>query len=224
MLLIKIIYKKLPVNIRIFLIKTLKFFLYKFRFIKLTLAIYLKKDIKIIIGSALTSQKGWYSTNEGWLDVSNSRHWNRLFNIDTTLSNVMAEHVFEHLTEKEMEISISLIYKHLKKNGILRIAVPDGNNPNPEYRLNTGINGIGPDAADHKQFITYEFIKYHLEKIGFKCEIKEGYLANGELIIKNIEDNLGYIMRSRSNSSNNISKKWLFNDASTSLIVDAIKL
>ena len=224
MLLFKIVYKKLPVDIRIFLIRIFKFFLYKFRFFKLKLAIYLKKDIKIIIGAALTSQEGWYSTNEGWFDVSNSKHWNRLFNKNTTLSNVMSEHVFEHLTEQEMETSISLIHKYLKKNGILRIAVPDGNNPDPEYRLNTGINGIGPDAVDHKQFITYEFIKYHLEKIGFECEIKEGYLANGQLIINNIEDNLGYIMRSRSNSSNNITKRWLFNDASTSLIVDAIKL
>ena len=53
--------------------------------------------------------------------------------------------------------------------GSLRIAVPDGNNPNKEYRDNCGINGFGADASDHKQFITFEFW-------GFWIGIEQEYL------------------------------------------------
>ena len=68
-----------------------------------------------------------------------------------------------------MDKAIILIHKHLIKNGNLRIAVPDGNNPNSDYLKNVGINGIGADASDHKQLITYEFLKDFLEKRNFKC-------------------------------------------------------
>ena len=78
----------------------------------------------------------------------------------------------------------------------MRIAVPDGNHPDPIYRLNTGINGIGADAADHKQFIKFEFIREILDEIGFKIKLKEGYLNDGTLIRTNVEFNLGYIKRS----------------------------
>ena len=213
----------MPIKIRFSLRQILKFFLYKFRYFRLKLAIFFNKEIKLIIGAALTSQKGWYSTNEEWLDVSNPEHWNRLFKGKDNLKCVMAEHVFEHLTEKEMRIAIKLIYKYLYKNGHLRIAVPDGNHPNHEYRLNTGINGIGPDASDHKQFITYEFIKMTLENNGFECQIKEGYLNNGNLVENDLDNKLGFIMRSRRNFLFKKNSIKTFHDSNTSLIVDATK-
>ena len=223
MIIIKNLYRILPKNIRLFFRKILKFFLYKYRFLKLKLAIFYKKEIKLIIGAALTSQKGWFSTNEEWLDVSNAEHWNRLFKRKCNLKCVMAEHVFEHLSVKEMDKAIKLIYQYLDNSGHLRIAVPDGNHPNQEYRLNTGINGIGPDASDHKQFITYEFIKMILEKNGFTCQIKEGYLSDGNLVRRDLDYKFGFIMRSRNNcllKKNNIN---IFYDSNTSLIVDATK-
>jgi len=223
LIIIKQIYRILPIKIRFSIRQILKFFLYKFRYLTLKLAIFFNKEIKLIIGAALTSQKGWYSTNEEWLDVSNPEHWKRLFKGKDNLKCVMAEHVFEHLTEKEMRIAIKLIHKYLYKNGHLRIAVPDGNHPNPEYRLNTGINGIGPDAADHKQFITYEFMKMTLENNGFECQIKEGYLDDGNLVESYLDNNLGFIMRSRRNFLFKKNSIKTFYDSNTSLIVDATK-
>ena len=61
-----------------------------------------------------------------------------------------------------------------------------GANLNPEYIKHTGINGIGPDASDHKQFIKFEYLKSELEKVGFKCFIREGYTSNGELVNENL--------------------------------------
>ena len=50
--------------------------------------------------------------------------------------------------------------------------MPDGNHPDPIYRCNTGIKGIGADASDHKQFIKFEFINNLLQEIGFETKIK----------------------------------------------------
>ena len=67
-----------------------------------------------------------------------------------------------------MRNSLRLIFANMVDGGSLRIAVPDGNNPNQEYRNHCGINGIGADASDHKQFMTYELLSREVEKIGFK--------------------------------------------------------
>ena len=70
----------IPNQIKIFLKRIFKFFLYKFRKYKLLLIVkFAKKDLKIILVAALTSQKGWFSTNEEWLDITNSKHWEKIF-------------------------------------------------------------------------------------------------------------------------------------------------
>ena len=209
---------------RIKIKKTFKYFYYKFRFLKLKTYLFFSSDsVNLILGAALTNQKGWFSTNEDWLDISKENHWKRLFNSKKRVKRVLAEHVFEHLSIDEMRNSLKLIFENMLNGGSLRIAVPDGNNPNPEYRRHCGINGIGADASDHKQFLTYEFLSREVEKIGFKCTLIEGYLANKELVSKNAKDNLGKVIRSRSNSVNIYKKGWDFYDSNTSLIIDCFK-
>ena len=223
MIFLKNLYRLIPKSIRLHLRKGLKYFVYKYRFLNLKLGIYLEKDIKLILGAALTNQKGWFSTNEEWLDIANKKHWERLFHTKNSVNNIVAEHVFEHLTIDEMKNSINLIYMYLKKNGTLRIAVPDGNHPDPIYRCNTGIKGIGADASDHKQFIKFEFINNLLQEIGFETKIREGYLKDGTLIKSDIEIDLGFIKRSRSNNFFDFKEGWDFYDSNTSLIIDCIK-
>ena len=180
---LKYLYRKiLSRDIRTKFRKYFKFILYNLRFLKLKLLLTYSTEVKLILGAALTSNKSWISTNEEWFDITNSHHWDRLFHKKKLIKRALAEHVFEHLTKEEMAIAFEFIYKHLTSKGTLRIAVPDGNNPNPEYIKNTGINGIGADASDHKQFIKYEYLKYELEKVGFKCFIREGYKSNGVLV------------------------------------------
>ena len=221
---LKFFYRKiLSKDIRTKFRKIFKFILYNFRFLKLKLYLALSRDVKLILGAALTSNKSWISTNEEWFDITRKHHWDRLFHKKKFMKRALAEHVFEHLTEEEMAIAFKFIYEHLASKGTLRIAVPDGNNPNPEYIKNTGINGIGADASDHKQFIKFEYLKSELEKVGFKCFIREGYKSNGELVNEKLPPELGYIIRSRRNSFESTKEGWDFVDANSSLIVDAYK-
>ena len=212
------------IRVRLLLKKTFKYFFYKYRFFKLKTYLFCSKgSINIILGAALTNQKGWFSTNEDWLDISNEEHWNKLFKSKKRVKRVLAEHVFEHLTIDEMRNSLRLIFANMVNGGSLRIAVPDGNNPNPEYRKYCGVDGIGADASDHKQFLTYELLSKEVEKIGFNHTLIEGYLKNKELVSKSFDDTFGRVIRSRRNSINLSKKGWDFYDSNTSLIIDCFK-
>ena len=145
---LKSFYRKLIPNfVRRLNRKVFKKVVYLYRFYYLRVSLISKKNVKIILGAALTSEEGWFSTNEQWLDITNSQHWERIFKGKTKIECAIAEHVFEHLTKKEMRIALQQIHNHLVLGGNLRIAVPDGNHPDPIYRKYTGINGIGADAS-----------------------------------------------------------------------------
>ena len=180
--------------------------------------------MKIIVGAAMTHQRGWYSTNEQWLDITQSQDWEKIFRGKPSLTHVLAEHVFEHLTEKETKRALELVSKHMTHGGRIRIAVPDGYHPDPVYRRHVGIAGIGADAEDHKQLLNCDVLTSLLEETGFSSEMSEGYLNNGELVQKPIDSISGTIIRSRSNPETMAKRAgWEFADANTSLVVDGIK-
>ena len=134
--------------------------------------------------------------------------------------------MFEHLTKEQTEIALRQIHKHMIPNGTIRIAVPDGNNPNKDYIKHVRIKGIGADAADHKQLLTFESLKQSLQLAGFTVNLVEGYTKDGALI-QNVPDaRLGDIRRTRSKNANAHTADaagWSFPDANTSLIVDGQK-
>ena len=201
-----------------------KIIVYEYRRQVLKVPVFMNQPLNIILGAALSHQSGWYSTNEQWLDISNSDDWDQVFKGKILLKHVVAEHVFEHLTADQCKQSLKNVYDHLQKKGSLRIAVPDGNHPDLTYLKHVGINGIGADASDHKQLLTVEILKEMLAKVGFNAQHLEGYTEKGELVQKIIKPNHGVIFRSRSNLvSLNQQNGWDFTDANTSLIVDGLK-
>jgi predicted SAM-dependent methyltransferase len=214
----------LPLFIRLKLRNVEKVIRYSFRRILIRIPIVFDRPINIILGAALTYQKGWYSTNEQWLDITKESDWLNVFKNKVLIKNIVVEHVLEHLTYSELNLALVNIYKHMLPGARLRIAVPDGYNPNKIYIKNVGINGIGPDASDHKQLLNYDILSKTLLKHRFEVELLEGYISNGDLTIKPYDPLDGYIKRSRSNQANmkNIDS-WDFKDAETSLIIDAFK-
>lgn len=175
----KLIYKKISkVN---FLIK-LKFFRLK------------NKKIKIIIGAGSTKYKGWISTDIHFLDITQEKDWNKYFK-KNEISNIIAEHVFEHLTKENFEISLKIIKKYLKYNGIIRLAVPDANHPSEYYKELVGINGSGCGAFDHKEFYNHNSLTNIADKNGYKIEKIEYFNDNHEFVKNEFILNNGYISR-----------------------------
>ena len=141
--------------------------------------------MRIIVGAAETYQAGWFSTNEQWLDITKKADWESVFPVKGNVTHVLAEHVFEHLTAEEAAKALSFIFETLAPMGRVRIAVPDGFNPDPEYIRHVGINGIGADASDHKQLLNKVSLQKLLSTAGFQIEFLEGYDEEGKLHLEN---------------------------------------
>jgi predicted SAM-dependent methyltransferase len=181
------------------------------------------QPIKIILGAAETYREGWYSSNENWLDITNPTHWKNVMQGKQLLIHAVAEHVFEHLTYAECQIALKHISNAMQFGGRLRIAVPDGYNPNTDYIRHVGINGIGDDASDHKQLLNVDVLTTLLTEAGFKATPIEWYDKGGTLHTPAYAQADGFIQRSRVNAPLNYKDVWAFPDSETSLIIDGIK-
>lgn len=197
---------------------------YEYRRQRIRLPVTLGRPVRIIVGAALTHQKGWYSTNEQWLDIASEACWASVFKGKALLTHVVAEHVFEHLSESQARRALALIHRHMVPGAMIRIAVPDGYHPDPLYRAQVGIAGKGPDAEDHKQLLNADSLRQLLEDSGFTAKHLEGYRADGRLLQSAIDERDGCILRSRSNPANMRDVAgWDYLDANTSLIMDGVK-
>ena len=123
-------YKYLPYS----LYKSLKSF-------KLHLEVFSKKELKSVIGSGGIYQKEWIPTGIETINVSDSKTWSRFFK-PNSLSAILGEHIWEHLSIEEAELALENCYRFLNKGGYVRIAVPDGFHPDPKYIK--GCGSIGP--------------------------------------------------------------------------------
>ena len=217
--------KSLPTGLKKPVRKSLKFIRYTYRRAAINIPVIRSQPIRIILGAAETSQDGWYATNEQWLDITRADHWRNVFHGKRLLTHMVAEHVFEHLTYEECQRTLENISNHMEQGGRVRIAVPDGYNPNPDYIRHVGIAGIGDDAADHKQLLNVDVLSGLLSEAGFAVTHIEGYTKDGGLVQKPHAREDGFIWRSRANhSAQDNHKPWSFPDAQTSLIVDGVKL
>ena len=176
-------------------------------------------DIKIIVGAANLQQKGWISTDVEFLNLLNKEDWVRLL-LNKKVTSIFAEHVWEHLNEVDGIKAIEMCYEFLREGGSLRIAVPDGNNPNKAYIDWVKPGGYGDGASDHKILYNVDTLKSALLKGGFK-KIKEieYFNAEGKFIKNELNLELGEVRRSKENDYRNWDGELIY----TSLIIDAIK-
>src|SRR4028119_1257555 len=86
----------------------------------------------LIIGAGYTSQPGWHSLKQEDLDIRYSNQWARVV-APNSVDNILAEHVWEHMTFEDGLKAALNCYRALKMHGRLRIAVPDGFHPDKNY-------------------------------------------------------------------------------------------
>ncbi|WP_448701701.1 class I SAM-dependent methyltransferase [Mucilaginibacter sp. AW1-3] len=177
-----------------------------------------KPDVKIVVGASDIFDKGWVPTDMEFLNLLKEGDWKNYFKPDT-ISAILAEHVWEHLTPEQGELAASHCFKYLKPGGHLRIAIPDGNHPKPEYIEHVRIGGSGPGAHDHKVLYTYKTLSAMLERVGFKVRLLEYFDENGQFHEAAWKSEEGHIRRSKNNDKRNAGGELNY----TSLIADAIK-
>jgi len=167
---------------------------------------------------AAPEYKDWVATDIEILDITDTENWKKLLG-KKQLDNILAEHVWEHLSDNDTKLANLNCFKFLKKGGKLRIAVPDGFHPDATYIENVRPGGKGVGSDDHKILYTYKSMKDRLEAAGFKVDLVEYWDEHGTFQFKDWDPADGYIKRSRLNDPRNQKGELVY----TSLFVDAVK-
>ena len=175
-------------------------------------------SIKLVLGAGKTRYPGWISTNRNELDVTQAQEWRRLLGARQA-DRLLAEHVWDRLTCDEMDTANQLAFEHLAPGGCLRIAVPDGWHPDPEYVTRVRPGGTGPAAAEHRQLLTHPQLAASLQAAGFQTVLIEYWDSEGSFHHRPWRSQDGPVKRSLLHDRRNRHGKAAY----TSLMVDAIK-
>jgi predicted SAM-dependent methyltransferase len=177
-----------------------------------------RSPLRLIIGAGGTSQHEWISLEESHLNLLDQVSWERYFKADS-IDTVLAEHVWEHLTVEEGRLAAENCHRYIKSGGYLRVAVPDGLHPSPEYIKKVKPGGIGPGADDHKVLYDYRTFSEIFTSAGFDVELLEWFDENGNFHRNEWDEGLGLIKRSSRNERRNKDGELNY----TSVILDAMK-
>ena len=176
-----------------------------------------KKKINVGAGS-IAIASDWFSCDIDLLNLTKEEDWKRLIG-NNRLKNIFAEHVWEHLNTDDAEIANINCFNYLEKGGRLRIAVPDGFHPDPDYIEYVKVGGSGIGADDHKVLYNFKTLKSSLESVGFSVELLEYWDEENNFHFKPWDETNGLVRRSRLNDKRNDNGALKY----TSLIIDAIK-
>lgn len=177
---------------------------------------------KVVVGAeGYNNNLGWLHTNEEELNLLRREAWLDKFQ-PNSLSVILAEHVWEHLSYEEGIEAAKICYEFLTGDGYIRCAVPDAFFPDEEYQQGVQVGGPGPldhPAASHKIVHNYKTITSMFEAAGFQVRLLEYCDENGEFHYNDWNEKKGFIYRSKRFDHRNQDSKLGF----VSLIVDAVK-
>ena len=173
--------------------------------------------LQIIIGAHNTDYENWLPTNIDNLNVLQTASFKNLFG-EKKVSRFLAEHVFEHISYGDALTALKNCYSFLEKGGAVRIAVPDGFHPNPDYINMVKPGGFGEGAHDHKLLYDYKKLSKVFEDAGFKVNLLEYYDEEGTFHYHDWDSKDGHVIRSK-----RYDKRFNEPLGYSSLIIDGIK-
>lgn len=174
--------------------------------------------LNIVVGSSGESSFGWIPTDISFLDLLKPDDWTR-WNLDGNVRAILAEHVFEHLHPAEGLRAATQCLRSLRRGGHLRLAVPDGLFPDPDYISSVRPGGTGSGACDHKVLYDYHSLKQLLAEAGFSVTLLEWWDEKGNFHHRSWDPCDGLVRRSKKYDARNKDGYLRY----TSLIADAHK-
>jgi len=175
-------------------------------------------QLKVIIGAGETAFVGWVTTEYPRVDVTDLNSLKRWFE-KGSVQAFLAEHVWEHLVPERAQAAAVNCYRLLVPGGHLRIAVPDGLHPDPEYIDHVRPGGTGPGCEDHHVLYTYRTLVELLEVAGFEVRLLEWFDEEGTFHFREWDPNDGFVCRSSHYDERNAHDPTTY----TSIIADAVK-
>lgn len=177
------------------------------------------ETVNIVLGAGdVWYGTNWIATNVEELDVTDPENWAYLFD-EGSIDNILAEHVWEHLTPQQAYAANENIKNYLKpRSGNFRLAVPDGLHPNKEYIDYVKPGGTGAGAQDHKVLYNFVTITRMLKRSGFMINLLEYWDGDHNFNHDLWDTTKGFVKRSLRYDERNIGGT---RPIYTSLIVDA---
>jgi len=131
--------------------------------------------LRVIVGAGEQRWSGWLPTQRDELDLLDAGSWAAFFG-ERRAAALLCEHVWEHLTEAEGYAAAALCFRYLQPGGYLRVAVPDANFRDADYRRTVQIGGPGPrehPAADHRIVCEHRRFAAIFAESGFAVDLLE---------------------------------------------------
>ncbi|MDR4937999.1 SAM-dependent methyltransferase [Rossellomorea marisflavi] len=179
------------------------------------------EELKVVIGAGpYHNNPDWIHTDELELDLLIEETWKRTYEV-SSISAILAEHVWEHLTAEEGLEAAKRCYRYLRKGGYVRCAVPDGFFPDEEYQHIVQVGGPGRAdhaAASHKIVHTYKSLTEMFSQAGFEVKLLEYCDEDGQFHASEWDEAKGVIFRSQKVDPRNREVLTF-----PSLMVDAVK-
>jgi predicted SAM-dependent methyltransferase len=173
-------------------------------------------ELKLNVGCGRKKYKTWINTDKSQLDITDIDSWTNNNIQPGSVKRILAEHVFEHLSETDRFQAINNFKQFIANDGQIRIAVPDGFHPDPIYIDKVKVNGSGRSADDHKFLYNYRTLAELFEKQGFVAKPLEFFDENGKFHFNEWSSDDGFIKRSSRFDRRNKKNKLSY----TSLIID----
>ena len=187
-------------------------------FLRLKIRVKFCSSLKLVVGAERVFDGGWIPTDIEYLNFLNKCHWKRYFK-KNSIDAILAEHVWEHLTIEDGLMAAKQCFQYLKPGGYLRVAVPDGYHPDPEYIEWIKPGGVGSYSYDHQVLYNYKTFRDVFEKAGFKVNLLEYFDQEGKFHFIEWDPLEGTIHRSRRFDDRNKDGNLRY----TSIILDAYK-
>ena len=137
------------------------------------------QPLKVVIGAGDSCYAGWVHTDIPALNMFKPLDWQRFFQ-PCSIQRIVSEHVVEHITPDQFATFLNIARAYLSADGRIRIAVPDGYHPDPDYIEFVRPGGSGPGATDHKVLYTADSLAAVLSEAGYDYTLLEYYDADGQ--------------------------------------------
>jgi predicted SAM-dependent methyltransferase len=177
-----------------------------------------RRPLKIVLGSSGVPVSGWLLTDMNQLNIVLDKDWGRYFQ-PSSVDAILAEHVWEHLTSEQAMEAARNCYAFLRPGGRLRLAVPDGLHPDPEYIDAVKPMGSAKGSDTHKILYTCNSLEQLLESAGFTTNVLECFDDEGNFVSADWDPRDGMVRRSARFDSRNHDGQLRY----TSVIIDAFK-
>ena len=176
------------------------------------------RPLRIVLGSSGVDVSDWLLTDMDQLDITVENDWKRYF-VPNSLEAILAEHVWEHLSPDQGASAARHCYSYLCPGGRLRVAMPDGRHPDPDYIDAVRPMGSAEGSDDHKVLYTCDSLNGLFEAAGFQTQVLECFDSRGQFVSVDWDPKDGMVRRSARFDPRNEDGVLRY----TSIIIDALK-